>query len=316
MAERWRDLAGAVGVMQPGRRNAITDVAGVRVGHAQAASGEPTGVTVIAPPALPAQAGVRVLNGTGELTAKFEIEERGIIESPVHLCGTLAVGTVYDAALRASPGEVFVPVVGECDDSCRADSSTVRRDDVQAALANLGEEVVEGSVGAGTGMTCFDYPGGIGTASRAVGDHHVGVLLLCNFGDREYLDLLGARLPPAAEKAAPQGSCIAVCATDAPLSVHELGRLALRPLLGLARAGSWGADGSGEIGIAFGPGEGRGVGHERINGFFAAAYESAHEAVLNCLLAAQPGKLRDGSMQEAFPVELVRDLGRARDERR
>jgi D-aminopeptidase len=315
VAERWRDLAGAIGVLETGERNAITDVAGVRVGHSQAGSGEPTGVTVVAPPALPAQAGVAVLNGTGELTGKLEVEELGVIGTPVHLCGTLALGVVYDAAMRAAgggPDRVLIPVVGECDDSWRADSRTITAVDVDAAVSALGQEVAEGSVGAGSGMMCFDYPGGIGTASRRVGSHHIGVLLLCNFGEREYLDLLGTRLDPVEEKRAPQGSCIAVCATDAPLSVHELRRLALRPLLGLARVGSWGANGSGEIGLAFGPGDGRGVGHDEIDRYFAAAYEAAHEAVLNCLVAARPGQLRDGSMQDAFPVELVRRLASER----
>jgi D-aminopeptidase len=315
VAERWRDLAGPIGVLEPGARNAITDVSGVRVGHSQAESGEPTGVTVITPPSLPAQAGVRVLNGWGELTGKLEIDERGTFESPVHLCGTHAVGVVYDAALRAAgadPDRILIPVVGECDDSWRADSRTVTAADVEAALAALGDDVAEGNVGAGTGMMCFDFPGGIGTASRRVGEHHVGVLLLCNFGDREYLDLLGTRLEPVAVKQAPQGSCIAVCATDAPLSIHELGRLALRPLLGLARAGSWGADGSGEIGLAFGPGDGRGVGHQHVNPYFAAAYEAAHEAVLNCLVAGRPAPLRDGTMQDAFPLDLVRRLASER----
>ena len=95
------------------------------------------------------------------------------------------------------PDDVVIPVVGECDDGDLADSRTITGVDVDSgAGARSGDDVAEGTVGAGTGMTCFDFPGGIGTASRRVGDHHVGVLLLCNFGDREYLDLPGARLDP------------------------------------------------------------------------------------------------------------------------
>ena len=139
-------------------------------------------------------------------------------------------------------------------------------------------------------MSCFDFPGGIGTASRAVGDHHVGVLLLCNFGDREYLDLLGSRLDPVAVERAADGSCIAVCATDAPLSAQQLRRLALRPLLGLARAGSYASQGSGEIGLAFSTSHDRGVQNADLNPYFAAAYEAAHEAVYNCLVAARPAR--------------------------
>jgi D-aminopeptidase len=161
-------------------------------------------------------------------------------------------------------------------------------------------------------MTCFGFPGGIGTASRSVDDHHVGVLLLCNFGDREYLDLLGAGLDPAPGRPADRGSCIAVCATDAPLSAHQLWRLALRPLLGLARVGSYASDGSGEIGVAFATADGGAIATERLDPYFAAAYEAAAEAVYNCLVAARPAQRLDGSRQDAFPTEAVRRLAASR----
>jgi len=308
-AERWREIAGPVGRLDPGPRNAITDVPGIRVGHSQAASGEHTGVTVVAPPALPAPAAVRTINGVGELTANLEIEEQGAMKTPVYLCGTHAVGTVYQAAILASgrgPDDVIMAVVGECDDGDMADSRTVTADDVEGALEELGPDVCEGSVGAGTGMSCFGYPGGIGTASRAVGQHHVGVLLLCNFGDRAYLDLPRDALGPAPDLPAPHGSCIAVCATDAPLQPHQLRRLALRPLLGLARVGSYAAEGSGEIGLAFGTSAAPGLALEALDPYFAAAYEAAHEAVLNCLVAARPAARLDGTMQDEFPVEALR----------
>lgn len=312
MAElRWRDLAGAVGCMPTGPANRITDVPGVLVGHSQAASGEKSGVTIVAPPELPAAAAVTTVNGVGELTANLEINERGVMETAVHLCGSHAIGTVLQAAILASgrgPDNIVLPVVGECDDGEMADSRTITEDDVTRARDSLGTEVEEGTVGAGTGMTCFDFPGGIGTASRRVGAHTVGVLLLCNFGDREYLDLLGHRLDPAARKADSQGSCIAVCATDAPLSVNQLRRLSLRPQLGLARAGSYGAEGSGEIGIAFSTSPGAGLSGKELNPYLAAAWEAGHEAVYNCLVAARPSERRDGTMQDAFPVDLVRRL--------
>jgi D-aminopeptidase len=303
---RWRDLASPVGRLAPGPRNAITDVPGVRVGHAQAESGQRTGVTVVAPPALPAPAGTAVVNGMGELTSSLEIHERGSIETPIYLCGTHAVGMVFHAAVLASgrgPENVVIPVVGECDDGDMADSRTVTTGDVDRALAALGSEVAEGSVGAGTGMVLFDYPGGIGTASRAVGEHHLGVLLLCNFGDRDYLDAPGVDLTPGPGRRAPHGSCIAVCATDAPLSAQQLRRLALRPLLGLARVGSYAGEGSGEIAVAFGTAEPVGIPDEDLNPLFAGAFEAAHEAVLNCLVAARPAQRLDGSMQEAFPLQ-------------
>jgi D-aminopeptidase len=313
--ERWCEIGGPVGLIEPGPRNAITDVPGVLVGHSQAESGEPTGVTVVAPPTLPAPAATTVVNGMGELTGKIEIDERGYMTTPVYLCGSHAVGIVHNAAVLASgrgPEKIVLPVVGECDDSWMADSRKVTTADVDRALASLGTEVAEGSVGAGTGMMCFEFPGGIGTASRAVGDHHVGVLLLCNFGDRERLDLLGTHLDPAKEKAAPAGSCIAVCATDAPMGPHQLRRMALRPLLGLARAGSYGCEGSGEIGLAFSTGAAATLSNDDLDPYFAAAWEAAHEAVYNCLVAARPAEMRDGTMQDAFPIELVRELARAR----
>ena len=317
MAERWRQIAGPVGLLEPGKRNAITDVPGVRVGQSQAGSGQATGVTVVEPPSLPAPAGTATVNGMGELTGKIEIDERGTMETPVYLCGSHAVGAVHRAAVIASgrgPEHIVLPVVGECDDGWMADSRTVTADDVERALAALGREVDEGTVGAGTGMSTFEYPGGIGTASRRVGEHHVGVLALCNFGERERLDLMGARLDPATYRGTTGGSCITVCATDAPLSSLQLRRLALRPLLGLARAGSYGSDGSGEIGLAFSTVSGGGIANSEIDPYFAAAWESAHEAVMNCLVAGRPGKRLDGSVQDAFPVELVRELAGSRAE--
>lgn len=314
-AERWRDVGGPVGRLEPGRRNAITDVPGVLVGGSQAESGERTGVTVVRPPAIPTGAGTRTVNGFGELTGKLEIDERGTLNTPVYLCGTHALGTVVDAAIHASghgPEDVIIPVVGECDDGDLADSRVVTRDDVERALGALGEVVEEGNVGAGTGMVCFGYPGGIGSASRVVGAHHVGVLLLCNFGERADLDVLGTSLGPAPPRGRREGSCIAVCATDAPLAPHQLRRLALRPLLGLARAGSYAAEGSGEIGLAFTTVAEGGVANSELNPYLLAAWEAAHEAVLNCLVAGRPARRLDGTMQDPFPLERVRSLARAR----
>jgi D-aminopeptidase len=309
MAERWRDLAGPVGRLETGPRNAITDVPGVRVGHSQAESGQRTGVTVVAPPSIPARAGTAVTNGMGELTGKIEIDERGTLTTPVYLCGSHAVGTVHHAAVLASgrgPDEVVLPVVGECDDGDMADSRTVVVADVDNALATLGEGVAEGSVGAGTGMVCFGYPGGIGTASRRVGDHVVGVLLLCNFGDRDYLDMPGLDPESDPRRAPDTGSCISVCMTDAPMSALQLKRLAMRPLLGLARTGSYAGEGSGEIGLACSTGDAGELDNKRLDPYFAAAFEAAHESVYNCLVAARPAERLDGTMQEAFPVDAVR----------
>jgi D-aminopeptidase len=250
------------------------------------------------------------VNGVGELTKKLEIDEWGIIQTPVYLCGTHAVGMVYHGAVLAaggSPDRTIIPVVGECDDSAMADSRTVTVEDVERAIAALAEQVPEGTVGAGTGMTCFDFAGGIGTASRLVRGHTVGVLLLCNFGDRERLTAGGLRFEPAAPTSqGGDGSCIALCVTDAPLGPHALRRLALRPLLGLARAGSYAAEGSGEIGLACSTTAATAVARDVLSALFAAAYEAAEEAVYNCLVAARPGRRLDGTTQEAFPVQAVR----------
>jgi D-aminopeptidase len=131
----------------------------------------------------------------------------------------------------------------------------------------------------------------------------VGVLLLCNFGDRDYLDVPGVEFESPSDRRESQGSCIAVCATDAPLSAQQLKRLALRPLLGLARVGSYGGEGSGEIAVAFGTAAPDGVPNDDLNPMFAAAFEAAHEAVLNCLVAARPAQRLDGTIQEAFPLQ-------------
>jgi D-aminopeptidase len=308
MAERWRDIAGPVGRLEPGERNAITDVPGVSVGHSQAESGQRTGVTVVAPPSLPARAGAAVVNGMGELTGKIEIDERGTLTTPVYLCGSHAVGTVHHAAVLASgrgPDNIVLPVVGECDDGDMADSRTVTVGDVDRALEALGEGVAEGSVGAGTGMVLYGFPGGIGSSSRRVGEHIVGVLLLCNFGDRDYLDVPGMEFEPLQDKRPDAGSCIWVCATDAPLSSQQLQRLAMRPGLGLARTGSYAGEGSGEIGLAFSTAGAQDLDNSKLDPYFAAAYEAAHEAVYNCLVAAEPAQRLDGSMQEGFPVDRV-----------
>ena len=155
-------------------------------------------------------------------------------------------------------------------------------------------------------MTCFDFAGGIGTASRRIGDHTLGVLLMCNFGERERLMAGGLTFEPADGPPPPEGSCIAVCACDAPMSAQQLRRLALRPLLGLARAGSYASNGSGEIGLAFTIAEEEGgFRNDALSPLFAAAYEAAEEAVYNCLVAARPARRRDGRMQDAFPVHLI-----------
>jgi D-aminopeptidase len=301
-----------IGTLEPGPRNSIADV-GVTVGHVTV---EVTGVTAVIPPLLPAPAGTAVLNGAGELTGAHEIREWGLLETPVYLTSTHAVGRVYDGAVqvaiaadpRVGVDDVVIPVVGECDDSWLSDARVphVQPGDVAKAVtaASLGFE--RGAVGAGAGMSCFGWKGGIGTSSRRSGEHTVGVLLLTNFGVPEQLRVNGTPtglLPPDYRKKA-AGSCIGVVATDAPLSPQDLERLARRVGLGLARAGSVAHHGSGEIFVAFSTSDERTMRGRALDGLFQATVDASEEAVLDSLWAAVDTSGRDGRTVYAFPRGL------------
>lgn len=284
---RARDVGLTVGVFPPGRHNAITDVEGVRVGHATVSEGEAvrTGVTAIIPAegnlyARPVPAALHVGNGYGKLIGGTQIRELGEIESPVLLTCTICVWSAANALkewIYEQPGmgrHTVNPVVGETNDGYVNDmwADPIQREEVYAALAAAsGGAVEEGSVGAGAGTQAFGWKGGIGTSSRvlpaAVGGHTVGVLVQTNFGGiltmngapvgRElgnyvFRDLLergdGAA---SAETDAGDGSIMMVIATDAPLNARNLERLAMRAMLGLARTGSFASNGSGDYAIAF-----------------------------------------------------------------
>ena len=318
-SERWRDIAGRGRALEPGPRNAITDVPGVR-----SATRSPRAASRPASPwsrrrRCRRRRATAVVNGMGELTGKIEIDERGTMETPVYLCGTHAVGVVHHAAVLASgrgPGNFVLPVVGECDDSWRADSRRVTDGDVERALEALGTDVAEGTVGAGTGMMCFDFPGGIGTASRVVGDHHVGVLLLCNFGDRERLDLLGTRLEPPRSRRA--GGLV------------HLGLRHRRPRSALISCGAWrcgrcsGWSGSAPTATTARarsasrsrPPSGRSWPATTSTRTSRPPGRRRRSRSTTASSPPSPRELRDGTMQEPFPIELVRELARARDARR
>jgi D-aminopeptidase len=260
------------------------DVPGVGVGHATVWRDEPpppagrgvarTGVTVIDIDGnlfrSPAPAGGAVLNGAGECTGFLAAAEWGLIETPIFLTSTMQLGRVYDAAcellMEDEPAigadDVIIPVVAECDDSFLSDARRmqVSAADVRAALyaatAGIGGPApAEGAVGSGTGMSCLGFKGGIGSASRLTPSGHVvGVLVMSNFGEQERLTIdgvpVGRLLPPAEDSAAvppPAGSCIVITVTNAPLDSAACVRLARRAGLGLARTGSTGHHGSGEI---------------------------------------------------------------------
>ena len=350
MTTRARDLGISIGSGTPGPLNAITDVPGVRVGHhtvVWGAGGDPhavrTGVTALFPhEGHPwrewVYAGVDILNGYGELIGVNQLREWGVLMSPIVLTSSLQIGKAYDATVRWIAGrdpigaEEVMPVVSECDDSWLSDvlSFPLADDDVAAALdAAAAGSVEEGNVGAGTGMQCFDFKGGIGTASRALGDDEggftIGALVLTNYGSREHLRIdgvpVGRELTDLMPREHHEGSCVVVVATDAPLLPHQLTRIARRTGLGLAATGSHASNGSGEQMMAFstsnrldaseairdvravvdGP-----VRHTyALSALFRATVEATEEAVVNALVAAEDSVGRDGHTYFAMPVDRV-----------
>jgi D-aminopeptidase len=333
---RLRELGLRVGELEPGATDSIADVSGIRVGHVTVWRDEPeppvgrgiarTGMTAVVPPSLPLSAGVAVLNGAGELTGSHEIREWGLLETPVYLTATMAVGRVYDGAVsvavaadpRVGVEDVVIPVVGECDDSDLSEARVVQveaEDVARAVEGATGWPFDEGAVGAGTGMTCLGWKGGIGSASRAAGEWVVGVLVLANFGGARQLRVAGVpvgELMPGEARADPAGSCIAVVATDAPLSPASLERVARRAGLGLARTGSVAHHGSGEIFVAFSTSAGQEVEGRGLDPLFAATVDATEEAVLNALWAAPDVEGRDGRVVRGLPHDEVLELLRAR----
>ena len=271
-----------VGSLLAGSLNAITDVRGVMVGHVtlyHPEAGICTGVTAIRPhPGNPFRekvaAGVHVINGFGKAMGLAQITELGTLETPIVLTNTLSVGTAAEGLVRwmlaLDPGiggraGTVNPVVLECNDGYLNDirALAVRPEHVMQALAGAAAgPVSEGAVGAGTGMICYGYKGGIGTASRVVvsaaGTFTLGGLVLANFGRRQDLRILGKPVESPPQGVSPPdagggsgGSVIVVLATDAPLTSRQLGRLARRAVVGLVRTGSHIAHGSGDFVVAF-----------------------------------------------------------------
>jgi D-aminopeptidase len=349
---RARRLGIAIGVLPTGPLNAITDVPGVLVGHCTVSSDEETstgrgpartGVTAVLAHGGDlfherVRAGVFAANGVGEVVGSTAIREWGLIETPILLTNSQSVGVAYDATVRwmmacdpqVGIEDVAMPVVGECDDSLLNDARAmhVLPEHVLAALDSAAAgPVAEGCAGAGTGMVCYDFKGGIGTSSRVVriygAPHTLGVLLLTNFGRRSRLSVDGvpvgrqiADLMPLEHR---EGSCIAVCATDAPLSSRQCERLAKRCSLGLAVTGSYASDSSGEIMLAFStaarlprattaPLAHVRVGDDAIDELFEAAVDATAEAVINALCAAHTTTGRGGSRVFALPLDRLSQI--------
>jgi D-aminopeptidase len=320
---RLRELGLRIGDLDAGPTDSIADVPGVRVGHVTVWRDEPevarTGVTAIVSGPLPLPAGAAVLNGAGELTGFLEIAEWGALATTVYLTSTMAVGRIYDGAVdvaaAAGIDDVVIPVVGECDDSHLSESYPIQveaADAGRAVEAASGWPIAEGAVGAGTGMSCLGWKGGIGTASRVASGSTIGALVLANFGSAHQLRVagvpLGRLLAERNEPAPPAGSCIVVLATDAPLAPAQLERVARRAGLGLARTGSVAHHGSGEIFLAFATTRGRSTPDTELDRLFEAAVDATEEAVLNALWAAPDVEGREGRVRRGLPHDEVLDL--------
>lgn len=341
-----RDHGISIGVLQPGQWNAITDVPGVKVGQKTLISGDSvrTGVTVVVPHAgnlfqdkVPAA--VYVGNGFGKLIGTTQVEELGNIETPIVLTNTLSVPVAAEALIDYTfsfPENDEVrsvnPVVGETNDGYLNDirgRHVTRPDVLEAIRSAAGGRVEQGNVGAGTGTMAFGFKGGIGTASRklpeTLGGHTVGVLAQTNFGG--VLSVDGVPIGKALHKHylsdelndSPDGSCMIVVATDAPLDARNLKRLAKRAMLGLARTGGIASNGSGDYVIAFSANQSVRVPYESDNPLrqstvlrndamsplFVAAIEATEEAILNSLFHASTMTGRDGHEAAALPLEKV-----------
>ncbi|MBZ9777067.1 P1 family peptidase [Mesorhizobium sp. CO1-1-8] len=339
------DFGLTCGILPKGASNAITDVPGVRVGHCTLRNGDiNTGVTAILPHGgnmfrNKVTAASHVINGFGKTVGLTQVQELGTIETPILLTNTLSVGTCATALIRdairlnpdigRSTGTVN-PVVGECNDGPLNDiqALAISEEHALAALADAHQGAVEqGNVGAGTGMSCFGFKGGIGSASRKIalgGEHHLGVLVLSNFGKPGDLVLPDGRRPdPGQPDQAERGSIMIVLATDVPLEHRQLERVARRAGAGIARLGSFWGHGSGDIAIAFNTGnmvdhdEARDLvplltlNEARIDILFRAAVEATQEAVLNSMLSAQAFMGRAGTRRTSL-ADWLRDQAEKR----
>jgi len=356
MRARCRDFGLRLGVVEPGPKNTIADVGEVRVGHVTLVSGEGktvpgkgpvrTGVTVIVPHRGNVwrdrpKAMWDTINGCGELTSAVSIREFGLLETPIALTNSLCVGNAFtglvEATLEANPDaareeDAIGPTVSECDDSFLNDERGlhVTPRHVRDALTVASDDVRLGTVGAGTGMTCCQFKGGIGSASRRLGADDggwtVGALVLSNFGWKEHLviagvpvgrELIAAEKAKAATPPGGAGSIVTVLATDAPLSSRQLGRVARRAFMGLARLGSFSSNGSGDIAIAFSTSarvpyeapagllEEKRVHDAKINPLLLASVEATEEAIVDSLFTATTVVGRDGNTSPELPVPDV-----------
>lgn len=341
---RARDLGLKIGLLEPGKHNAITDVLGIQVGHVTLRTDDKirTGVTTIIPHRentfqSKVPAAIIVGNGFGKLVGFTQVEELGELETPIVLTNTLSVWTAAEAIadfILDLPENESVrsinPVVGETNDGTLNDirARYVKKEHVLQALKDAREGPVdEGSVGAGTGTTCFGWKGGIGTSSRRLpellGGYTVGVLVQSNFDGVLQIDGV-----PVGEELGryflrdelSEGSCMIVVATDAPLEASALRRVARRALFGLARTGSAMTHGSGDYVIAFSTSEKVRIDFDSVrlrkqevlpqtelSPLFQAVIEATEEAIYNSLLKAST-TTGNGRTVEALPIEKLKEI--------
>lgn len=347
---RARELGMETGLLAPGSLNAITDVDGVRVGHVTLIEGDSvrTGVTAVLPHGgnlfhEKVIAAVHTLNGYGKAMGFEQVREVGTLEAPLLLCSTLDVGRVGDAVIRwmleqnpalGRTADTVNPLVVECFDGYLNDAraGTIGAEHVWAAIedAHTGP-VAEGNVGAGTGMSGFEFKGGIGSSSRRLEEAHggytVGALVVLNCGRRRQLLIQGLPVGQAladwpGDPTPEGGSIIMVLATDAPLDARQLGRLARRAPLGLGRTGAVATHRSGDFVVAFStaqrlPHHSEHPTHtltvlaedgQTLNWLFQAAVEATEEAIINALCMAETMMGREGHVRYALPLEQLVEL--------
>lgn len=346
--KRLRDWGVRVGVLSTGINNAITDVKGVRVGHVTVTNGANvrTGVTVVLPHSgnlfrEKVPAAIYTGNGFGKLAGSTQVQELGNLETPIALTNTLSVPVAMDAVtdytLRQegnADAQSVNAVVGETNDGWLNDirGKHIRKEHILEAIrkADTGK-VAEGSIGAGTGTVCFGFKGGIGTASRKIpvslGGYTVGVLVQTNFGG--VLQVNGAPVGKELNRFylsdrlndPVDGSCMIVVATDAPVDARNLERMAKRAIMGMARTGGIGSNGSGDYVIAFSTNPSLRIPHsspatlktellsnDAVSPLFLAVIEATEEAILNSLFMATTVEGRDGHTIEALPIEKVIEI--------
>jgi len=339
--KRARDHGILIGTMKTGSNNSITDVPGIKVGHVTLNTGKDmrTGVTAVLPHEgnifqQKVPAAIYIANGFGKLTGYSQVEELGNIETPIILTNTLSVPTAADALIDYTLSfeenknvRSVNPIVGETNDGGlnNIQARYIKKNHVLEAIKNARAGIVtEGSVGAGTGTTCFGYKGGIGTSSRILrddnGGYTVGVLVQTNYGGS--LKIAGINVEQELKRMkgsnSGDGSCMIIIATDAHLRARNLKRLARRALFGIARTGGNCSNGSGEYVIAFSTAEelrisysrgksffvkGKELRNDRMTPLFEAVIEAVEEAVINSLFASETMQGRDGLTIESLPVQ-------------